>query len=132
MENQLAALGIYFKHIPGPTTPRPAAKWNASTRPSRMAGPPASSADLEELQDQLDRFRAYYNTIRPHRASPGAPAGLRRPHQGPPPPEASPSPPSLPLRRDRIDTTGKVTLRYRSTAPPLGVGRRRAGPGSSS
>jgi hypothetical protein len=31
------------------------------------------------------------------------------------------------VRRDRIDTTGKVTLRYRSKLLHLGVGRRHAG-----
>ena len=31
------------------------------------------------------------------------------------------------MRRDRIDTTGKVTLRYRSKLLHLGVGRRHAG-----
>ena len=54
---------------PGPTTPRPAGRSNGSTRPRRSGSPPnPPPATIAELQRQLDRFRRYYNTVRPHRA----------------------------------------------------------------
>ena len=51
-----------------PTTRKPAAKSNGSTRPSRSSWPNNPPPALTELQALLDRFVAYYNTQRPHRA----------------------------------------------------------------
>jgi transposase InsO family protein len=83
---------------------------------------------LAQLQIQLDSFRAYYNTIRPHRA-------LRRrtPQQ-----TYLARPKALPtgtpqtdgsyrIRHDRIDSNGKLTLRHNSRLHHLGMGRRYAG-----
>ena len=88
--------------------------------------PPAQTT--AELQDQLDRFRAYYNTVRPHRA-----LHRRTPHQA-----YLARPPATPtgtplhsgayrIRHDRIDTDGKLTLRHNSRLHHLGMGRRYAG-----
>lgn len=75
---------------------------------------PAGS--IEELQDQLDRFHAFYNTVRPHRA-----IGRRTPAEAfAARPKATPSIASLPvpgrfrLRKDTVDITGVVTLRHNS------------------
>jgi transposase InsO family protein len=89
------------------------------------AQPPA--ATLAALQRQLDRFRRYYNTIRPHRAlnraTPAQAYAAR--------PKAHPAGPRLArhyrVRRDRIDTTGVVTLRYNSRLRHIGLGRAHAG-----
>ena len=87
------------------------------------------SATVVELQAQLDRFAGYYNHVRPHRSlarhtpaeafatrtratpklAPVAPVGHHR------------------VRRDRIDKTGCVTLRYRTRLFHIGVGRAHAG-----
>ena len=54
--------------LAGPTTPRPAARSNGSSRPSRSGSAASpSAADLAELQAQLDAFVDYYNHHRPHR-----------------------------------------------------------------
>ena len=89
------------------------------------AQPPAPT--LAALQRQLDRFRRYYNTIRPHRAlnrATPAQAYTARP-------KAHPAGPRLHrhyrVRRDRIDTTGVVTLRYNSRLRHIGLGRAHAG-----
>jgi transposase InsO family protein len=84
---------------------------------------PAGS--IEELQDQLDRFADYYNTVRPHRAigrqTPAEAFAAR--------PKATPSIASLPvpgrfrLRRDKVDITGVVTLRHNSRLHHVGIGR---------
>ena len=80
----------------------------------------------QELQALLDRFRAYYNTVRPHRA-----IGRRTPAEAfDARPKATPSGPRIAapfrLRRDRIDGGGAVTLRHDSRLHHIKVGRRHA------
>jgi transposase InsO family protein len=128
MEVELIALGIDYKHS-RPYHPQTCGKverfhqtlkkWLAAQRRARS---------LAQLQDQLDWFRSYYNTVRPHRA-----IGRRTPAQAfAARTKAKPRraginlPAQHRVRRDRIDTTGKVTLRYRSKLLHLGVGRRHA------
>jgi hypothetical protein len=84
---------------------------------------------VEELQHQVDRFRDYYNTRRPHRAlgrRTPAVAFEARPRAGP----------SLPgfvvpthwrVRHDRVDKVGRITLRYNSRLHHIGLGRGHAG-----
>jgi transposase InsO family protein len=84
---------------------------------------------LAELQSDLDRFGAYYNTVRPHRAigrrTPAEAFGAR--------PKAVPTgqrlsvPVHCRVRRDRIDRCGKLTLRHNSRLHHIGLGRRYAG-----
>jgi transposase InsO family protein len=87
------------------------------------------SGTLEELQAHLDRFTAYYNTVRPHRA-----VGRRTPAEAfVARPKASPSGTALPIpgrfriRRDKVDITGVVTLRHNSRLHHVGLGRRLTG-----
>jgi transposase InsO family protein len=83
---------------------------------------------MAQLQRQLDAFRAYYNTVRPHRA-----LNRRTPQQAYlARPKATPT--GIPLhsgnyriRHDRIDTNGKLTLRHNSRLHHIGMGRRHAG-----
>ena len=82
---------------------------------------------LAQLQSQLDRFRAYYNEVRPHRA-----IGRRTPAEAfAARPKAVPSGASIPVhcrvRRDRVDRGGKLTLRHDSRLHHIGLGRRHAG-----
>jgi transposase InsO family protein len=83
---------------------------------------------LRALQRQLDAFRDYYNTIRPHRA-----LGRHTPQQAY---QARPlaAPTGTPLddthyriRHDKIDPSGVFTLRHNSRLHHIGVGRRHAG-----
>jgi transposase InsO family protein len=87
------------------------------------------AATIAELQAQLDRFRDYYNTCRPHRA-----IGRRTPAEAfAARPKATPSLPVLRapahvrVRRDRIDITGVITLRHNSRLHHIGLGRRLIG-----
>jgi transposase InsO family protein len=83
--------------------------------------------DITDLQHQLNTFRAYYNTARPHRA-------LHRhtpAHAYTARPKAHAS--GIPLvdghyrvRHDKIDSNGKLTLRYNSRLHHIGLGRRHA------
>jgi transposase InsO family protein len=89
--------------------------------------PPA--ANLSQLQHQLDTFRGYYNTVRPHRA-----LGRRTPAQAYtarpaalPDAAAFTAPAHHRVRHDKIDKAGIVTLRHNSRLHHIGVGRRHAG-----
>lgn len=88
--------------------------------------PPATIADL---QAQIDRFVAYYNDVRPHRAkgriTPHAAFDARdkaRPTGAPIEVGAG-----VRVRRDRIDRNGKVTLRYRTRLHHIGLGKTHRG-----
>jgi transposase InsO family protein len=83
---------------------------------------------VAQLQTQLDTFRGYYNTVRPHRA-----LGRRTPQQAyHARPKAAAA--GIPLiaghyrvRHDKIDSNGKLTLRHNSRLHHIGIGRRHAG-----
>jgi transposase InsO family protein len=83
---------------------------------------------VAHLQAQLDAFRAYYNTVRPHRA-----LHRRTPQQAYlARPKATPTGTPLHagayrIRHDRIDSNGKLTVRHNSRLHHLGMGRRHAG-----
>lgn len=85
-------------------------------------------ATLRRLQALLDRFRDYYNTIRPHRA-----VARRTPQQAyTARPKAVPTGTPLDtghyrVRHDRIDRSGVITLRHHSRLHHIGLGRRHAG-----
>jgi transposase InsO family protein len=88
--------------------------------------PPATT--LTQLQAQLDEFRNYYNTTRPHRA-----LGRRTPLEAY---QARPKaiPTGVPLddngwriRHDIVDDCGKLTLRHASRLHHIGIGRRHRG-----
>jgi hypothetical protein len=96
------------------------------TQKKWLAAQPKAST-VEDLQRQLDRFRRYYNTVRPHRA-----LGRRtRAEAYAARPKATPTGPSIDphyrVRNDRIDGTGTVTLRHNSRLHHIGLGRRLAG-----
>jgi transposase InsO family protein len=128
MENELVALGVAYKHS-RPYHPQTCGKVERfhQTLKKHLAKQ-RGTRSLAELQTQLDRFAAYYNTVRPHRAlgrrtpetafrarakaTPGTPIALEGHHR---------------VRRDRIDKTGCVTLRYRSKLHHIGLGRAHAG-----
>src|SRR6266545_5029352 len=89
--------------------------------------PPAGS--IAELQGKVDRFVDYYNEVRPHRAR-----GRRTPRAAfEARDKARPSGPKIRVeagmrvRRDRIDTNGKVTLRRRTRLHHIGVGHAHTG-----
>ncbi len=129
IELELLALGVDYKHS-RPYHPQTCGKverfhqtlkkWLAKQRRAKT---------VAVLQAQLDCFRSYYNTVRPHRAlnrrTPAQAFAART--------KATPRRPGITVaaqhrvRRDRIDTSGVVTLRYQSRLRHLGIGRRYAG-----
>ena len=88
--------------------------------------PPART--LAQLQRQLDAFRAYYNTVRPHRALHRATPAQA--YQARPKAAASGTPlidGHYRVRHDKIDSNGKLTLRHNSRLHHIGLGRGHAG-----
>ena len=128
MENELAALGVAYKHS-RPYHPQTCGKVERFHQTLKKHLARRRPATLEALQVCLDRFGTYYNDVRPHRA-----LGRRTPAQTfAARTKATPKNPPLMveghhrLRRDRIDKSGTVTLRYRSRMFHIGVGRIHAG-----
>jgi len=129
IELELDALGIAARHA-RPYHPQTCGKVERfhQTLKRWLAKQPCSTT-VAELQAQLDRFADYYNTRRPHRAlgrrTPAAAFAARA--------KATPTRPGLQppshyrVRRDKVDHSGVVTLRYNSRLHHIGLGRRHAG-----
>jgi transposase InsO family protein len=129
MESELDRLGIRFVHS-APYHPQTCGKverfhqtlkrWLAKQEPARA---------IADLQALLDRFGAYYNGVRPHRAirrrTPEQ-AFNDRPKAGPALPGFT-VPRHFRVRRDKIDITGVITLRHDSRLHHIGLGRRLTG-----
>jgi transposase InsO family protein len=129
IEIELDRLGIGYRHSTPyhPQTCGKVERFHQTLKRWLRRQPPAG--DVAELQVKLDWFRDYYNTRRPHRA-----VGRRTPAEAfEARPKASPSGASLVVpghyrvRRDKIDPSGVVTLRYNSHLHHIGLGRRHAG-----
>ena len=128
MQSELLALGIDYRHS-RPYHPHTSGeverfhqtlkRWPAKQRPTRT---------IAELQGQLDRFVAYYNQMRPHRARDRPPREAFEARD-----KAGPSGPNIRVgagvrvRRDRIDKGGKVTLRHGTKLHHIGVGHAHKG-----
>jgi transposase InsO family protein len=123
LELELERLGIVFKHSTPyhPQTCGKVERFHQTVKRFLRKQPPASS--IAELQFQLDAFREYYNTRRPHRAlsrqTPLAVFNALIKAK----PTLQPAPTDHRVRRDKIDVFGKVTLRYlgRLRHIPVGV-----------
>lgn len=120
-ENELNLLGIDQKNG-RPNHPQTQGKVERfqQTLKKWLPTQPAS-ATIEDLQAQLDQFRDYYNTVRPHRSlnrstpaetyaarSKATPAGTDGHWR---------------IREDRIDESGSITLRFNSRMHHIGIGR---------
>jgi len=128
IESLLLALGVSYKHG-RPYHPQSQGKVERFHQTlKRFLAKQPRPASLAELQGLLDYFRAYYNNTRPHRA-----IGRRTPIEAySARQKAFPKLTGRPgahyrLRHDRLDKTGKVTLRYMSRLRHIGVGRAHAG-----
>jgi hypothetical protein len=127
LEIELDLLGVRMHHSRPyhPQTCGKVERFHQTQKKWLAAQPPA--ATMADLQRQLDRFRRYYNTVRPHRA-----IDRRTPHSAyTARPKALPAKPSIPVhyrvRRDKIDTSGVITIRYDSRLRHIGLGREHAG-----
>jgi transposase InsO family protein len=127
LEEELERLGIVFKNS-RPYHPQTCGKVERFHQTlKRFLAKQEPAKTLAELQAQLDRFRDYYNHIRPHRA-----LGRRTPLQAfegrvKARPAVASKETHFRVRRDRVDKTGRVTLRHRSRLHHICVGRAHKG-----
>jgi transposase InsO family protein len=129
IELETASLGIRFLHS-SPYHPQTCGKVERVHQTlKRWLAKHPPVATVQELQVELDRFRTYYNEVRPHRAvdrrTPAEAFAAR--------PKAAPSLPPVPIethvrvRRDKVDITGVITIRHNSKLHHIGLGRRLVG-----
>jgi transposase InsO family protein len=130
LESELFHLGIDYKHS-RPYHPQTCGKVERFHQTlKRFLGKQSRAGTIEQLQAQVDRFVAYYNDVRPHRAK------ARKTPQAAFESRAKARPTmregftrELRVRHDKIDTNGTVTLRYKSRLHHIAMGRRFAGTG---
>lgn len=125
-ENELRSLNIEQKngHPNHPQTQGKVERFQQTMKKALTGKPPATT--LTELQQQLDDFRNYYNTQRPHRSLPGitpAAAYAARPKATP---SGSKAGQHNRIRHDIIDSNGKLTLRHNGKLHHIGIGRTHA------
>jgi transposase InsO family protein len=127
LETELARLGIRCVHSTPyhPQTCGKVERFHQTQKRFLAKQPPAHS--LAHLQLQLDSFRTYYNQRRPHRA-----LGQRTPLVAfnarlKAKPELAPTTLQFRVRQDKVDSCGRVTLRYRSQLRHIYIGRAHKG-----
>jgi transposase InsO family protein len=127
LETELERLGVVAKHST-PNHPQTCGKVERfhQTLKRYLAKQPAA-ASLATLQLQLDGFRHYYNTERPHRAlrgrTPLVAFGARLKAR----PAVDPAGTHFRVRSDRVSKAGNVTVRYLSRLRHIGLGRAHSG-----
>lgn len=125
-ETLLTELGVHQKNSrPNhPTTCGKVERFHQTLKRWLRQQPHADTID--ELQSQLDRFSDIYNHHRPHRSLPNqaTPATIYTAR-----PKATPAPADHTnhrVRVDRVDSSGKLTLRHDGRLHHIGVGRTHA------
>lgn len=126
-EHQLHALGITQKNG-SPNHPQTQGKIERfhQTLKKWLTGQPRAHT-LDELNEQLGKFRHIYNHERPHRAlnrSTPANAYTTTPKAGP---AGAKQGDHWRQRIDRVDKTGKLSLRHAGRLRHIGIGRAYAG-----
>jgi transposase InsO family protein len=127
LETELERLRVVHKHS-RPYHPQTCGKVERfhQTLKKYLAKQPAAE-NLVGLQAVIDRFVAYYNEARPHRA-----LGRRTPREvfdsklKARPPATAPGT-HFRVRHDRVDKTGALTLRHESRLHHIGMGARHRG-----
>jgi transposase InsO family protein len=124
MQTELLALGIDYRHSRPyhPQTCGKVERFHQTMKTFLHRQPTARS--IGELQAQVDRFIAYYNDVRPHRATGRRPPRAAFEARD----KARPSGPKIRIgqgvrvRRDRVSKGGNVTLRHGTRLHHIGVG----------
>jgi transposase InsO family protein len=127
LEAELERLSVIFKNS-RPYHPQTCGKVERlhQTLKRYLAKQPPPTT-LPELQSQLDTFAHYYNDIRPHRALGGhTPLQAYNARTKARPANTSANT-YFRVRNDKVDKTGRVTLRYDSRLYHIGLGRAHKG-----
>ena len=122
-ETELARNGITQKnsHPNHPTTCGKIERFQQTLK-AWLRAQPDQPATIDDLQHLCDRFVVIYNTQRPHRSLPGravpAAAYTARPKATP----GQRTDGHYRVRHDRVDKTGRVTIRYAGRLHHIGLG----------
>lgn len=128
LETELARLGIRCVHST-PYHPQTCGKVERfhQTQKRFLTKQPVPRS-LAHLQLQLDSFRAHYNQRRPHRALGGrTPLVAFNARLKARPPELPEAVTDFRVRHDKVDSCGRVTLRYLSELRHIYIGRAHKG-----
>jgi transposase InsO family protein len=128
MEAELLSLGIASKHSRPyhPQTCGKVERFHQTLKRFMSKQDPARTK--KQFQAQLDAFVAYYNEQRPHRAlARRTPQEAFSAREKAHPTGALIDASGYRVRHDKVDRTGRVTLRYRGKLHHLGVGNAYAG-----
>lgn len=129
MESELFHLGIDYKHSRPyhPQTCGKVERFHQTLKKFLKRQPPVGT--IQQLQAHVDRFVAYYNEMRPHRAK-----GRKTPRsafesrdKARPVKSEGAFTRELRVRHDKVDRHGVVTIRYKSKLHHIGMGRALAG-----
>jgi transposase InsO family protein len=123
IEAELLSLGIASKHSRPyhPQTCGKVERFHQTLKKFLAKQEPATTK--KQLQRQLDRFAAYYNHVRPHRAvGRRTPADAFAARERTYPSGARVDCAGYRVRHDKVSRSGNVTLRYRSRLHHIGVG----------
>jgi len=127
LESELERLGVRCVHST-PYHPQTCGKVERFHQTlKRFLARQAAPQSLAHLQLQLDTFRSYYNQRRPHRAlgqrTPLVAFNARLRAR----PELPPAATHFRVRHDKVDSCGRVTLRYLSQLRHIYIGRAHKG-----
>lgn len=128
VEQELFALGINAKHS-RPYHPQTCGKVERFHQTlKKFLRAQRGIETRKQLQRAIDRFIAYYNSVRPHRGiGRQTPLSVHSARE-----KAQPTPPTMQLdgrrlRFDKVDGGGSVTIRHRGKLHHIGIGRPYAG-----
>lgn len=127
LQTELERLGVQFKNS-RPYHPQTCGKVERLHQTlKRYLARQAPAQTLTQLQRQLDGFRHYYNDIRPHRALDGRTPLQAYSARAKARPAGWVAATHFRVRQDKVDKTGKVSLRYGSRLYKIGIGRAHKG-----
>jgi len=127
-QSELRRLGVIEKHSKPnhPTTCGKVERFHQTLK-KWLTAQPRQPPTLAELQTLCDTFVAYYNNCRPHRSlNRRTPSAAYQARPKATPPGATNAQPQPRVRRDIIDTHGKISLRHNGRLHHIGIGRTHA------
>jgi transposase InsO family protein len=125
---ELRRLGVVQKHSKPnhPTTCGKVERFHQTLK-KWLRAQPRQPATIAELQALCNHFVAYYNTRRPHRSlNRRTPMAAYQARPKATPTASAPAEPQPRVRRDVVDSNGKITLRHAGRLHHIGVGRTHA------
>jgi len=124
LEKVLMSLGIKTKHGRPykPTTQGKVERYHQTLKKFLNKNGPYKS--VRGLQKDLDKFKDYYNNVRPHSSADNKPPVVKYLKSVKAKPEETSYLNDYQLQNNRVGQAGKVTMRYNQKVMHLGIGRK--------